>query len=243
MDDGRVLWTPSKRFASESRLSRFIAWLDDERGRSFDDYDELWRWSVDDLEGFWGSIWEFFAVPADAPPTRILSERIDAGGVVVRRRQAELRGDRPRGRRRPPGDRVRTGGRLRGLVHAAGVGRRGRGRGGRSPRAGGAARRSRGRVPAQHPRGRHRVPGVGEHRGDLVVVLAGLRRTGRDRSFPADPTLRPVRGRALPLRRHDVRSPRRPRSHRRRDPVGPMCRGPVGRTPRSRMRAGRHGQT
>ena len=31
-----------------------------ERGRR--DYDELWRWSVDDLEGFWASIWDFFGV-------------------------------------------------------------------------------------------------------------------------------------------------------------------------------------
>ena len=27
-------------------------------------YDELWRWSVDDLEGFWGAVWEFFDVQA-----------------------------------------------------------------------------------------------------------------------------------------------------------------------------------
>jgi len=28
------------------------------RGQSFADYGELWRWSVDDLPGFWSSIWE-----------------------------------------------------------------------------------------------------------------------------------------------------------------------------------------
>jgi acetoacetyl-CoA synthetase len=40
----------------------------DERG--FSDYHELWRWSVEDLEGFWGAIWERFEVgPA---PTRVL---------------------------------------------------------------------------------------------------------------------------------------------------------------------------
>ena len=29
----------------------------------FDSYDELWRWSVDDLEAFWASMWDFFDVP------------------------------------------------------------------------------------------------------------------------------------------------------------------------------------
>src|SRR5262249_53540210 len=33
----------------------------------FEDYDALWRWSVDDLEGFWGSLWRYFDVMSDTP--------------------------------------------------------------------------------------------------------------------------------------------------------------------------------
>jgi acetoacetyl-CoA synthetase len=73
--EGRVLWTPTERFVAESRLAGFIAWLRDERGLEFDDYDALWRWSVDDLEGFWRAIWDFFDVPASAQPMRILTDR------------------------------------------------------------------------------------------------------------------------------------------------------------------------
>src|SRR5215211_6431600 len=32
------------------------------QARGFSDYHELWRWSVDDLEGFWGSLWDWFEV-------------------------------------------------------------------------------------------------------------------------------------------------------------------------------------
>ena len=32
------------------------------RERGHGSYDELWRWSVEDLEGFWASIWDFFGV-------------------------------------------------------------------------------------------------------------------------------------------------------------------------------------
>jgi acetoacetyl-CoA synthetase len=43
------------------------------RGRSFASYDDLWRWSVEDLEGFWGSVWEFFGVSAHRPPGPMLA--------------------------------------------------------------------------------------------------------------------------------------------------------------------------
>src|SRR3954469_6369021 len=52
-------------------------WLRAERGRDFASYDELWRWSIDDLEGFWASIWDFFEV--GAPYERVLSERVMPG--------------------------------------------------------------------------------------------------------------------------------------------------------------------
>jgi acetoacetyl-CoA synthetase len=45
------------------------------QGRSFSTYDELWRWSVTDLEGFWQSAWEHLGVRASAPPTCVLASR------------------------------------------------------------------------------------------------------------------------------------------------------------------------
>ena len=40
----------------------------------FQDYDELWRWSVDDLPAFWSSIWEFFEVKSHAPYEAVLAD-------------------------------------------------------------------------------------------------------------------------------------------------------------------------
>src|SRR5205085_9338047 len=39
----------------------------------FDDYESLWQWSVDDLEAFWASIWEFFGIAS--PYERVLADR------------------------------------------------------------------------------------------------------------------------------------------------------------------------
>ncbi|MFE6287443.1 acetoacetate--CoA ligase [Streptomyces sp. NPDC057877] len=38
------------------------------------DYAALHRWSVTDLEGFWGAVWEYFGVEAHSPYERVLAE-------------------------------------------------------------------------------------------------------------------------------------------------------------------------
>ncbi len=60
MDEGRILWTPPEQLLSNSRLARYQSWLSEERGLAHDGYDGLWRWSVDDIDGFWLSIWDHF---------------------------------------------------------------------------------------------------------------------------------------------------------------------------------------
>jgi acetoacetyl-CoA synthetase len=72
---GELLWEPSAELVERSRLTEFMRWLERERGLSFADYEELWRWSVDDLDGFWSAIWEFFDVQADGEPAPVLASR------------------------------------------------------------------------------------------------------------------------------------------------------------------------
>ncbi len=67
MPAGRLLWEPDSAFARRTNIAAFMKWLE-KRGQSFDGYQELWSWSVDDLEGFWGSVWKYFEVSdADYP--------------------------------------------------------------------------------------------------------------------------------------------------------------------------------
>ena len=72
---GQVLWTPSADDRERSELARYLHWLRRERGLDLADYDALWRWSVTDLEGFWSSIWAYFAVRAHTPYERVLGSR------------------------------------------------------------------------------------------------------------------------------------------------------------------------
>ncbi len=71
-----MLWEPSPAFARRTNIAGYMKWLE-KRGQKFDDYDSLWRWSVDDIEGFWGSIWKYYQVSdADYP---VLAERTMPG--------------------------------------------------------------------------------------------------------------------------------------------------------------------
>ncbi|HEU0202204.1 MAG TPA: acetoacetate--CoA ligase, partial [Burkholderiaceae bacterium] len=66
------LWAPSADTIRHAQVTAFAEWLARERDLQFADYDALWRWSVDDLEGFWSAVWQFFGVQASAPYERIL---------------------------------------------------------------------------------------------------------------------------------------------------------------------------
>jgi acetoacetyl-CoA synthetase len=47
-----------------SQLTRYLHWLAENRDLHFDDYHALWRWSVTEIEEFWGTLWEYFDVIA-----------------------------------------------------------------------------------------------------------------------------------------------------------------------------------
>jgi acetoacetyl-CoA synthetase len=72
---GELLWEPSAELVERSRLTEFMRWMQRERDLSFAGYDDLWRWSVDDLDGFWSAIWDFFEVQGDGERSPVLGSR------------------------------------------------------------------------------------------------------------------------------------------------------------------------
>ncbi len=70
-----ILWQPSPERVERAWLTSYRRWLERRLGRTFSGYAELWRWSVDDVDGFWRSIWDFFDVQADGSPERVLGRR------------------------------------------------------------------------------------------------------------------------------------------------------------------------
>ncbi|MGH3718267.1 MAG: acetyl-coenzyme A synthetase N-terminal domain-containing protein, partial [Pseudonocardiaceae bacterium] len=74
MSEPRILWRPDPAAVARSQLAAFRGWLASSRGVVVADYDGLWRWSVADLEGFWGAFAEFAGVRFHAPAARVLTD-------------------------------------------------------------------------------------------------------------------------------------------------------------------------
>ena len=56
------------------RIRLYQDWLARERGLAFATYDDLWRWSVTDLDAFWQSIWDYFGLQSPTPHTAVLAD-------------------------------------------------------------------------------------------------------------------------------------------------------------------------
>ena len=77
--DGTLLWKPTEDSLARARITRYLTWLQSEKHLEFADYASLWEWSVSDLDGFWGSLWEFFDIIAHAPYQAVLGNRAMPG--------------------------------------------------------------------------------------------------------------------------------------------------------------------
>jgi acetoacetyl-CoA synthetase len=81
VSEGTLLWEPSAAVQETANLTRYMDWLENERGLAFGSYPELWHWSVTDLDAFWESIWDFFGIKASKGYESVLSERQMPGAV------------------------------------------------------------------------------------------------------------------------------------------------------------------
>lgn len=68
----KLLWTPSAERISKTRMHDYMQWLQKDKGLQFSDYNSLWQWSVEHLEEFWETVWQYFDIHSTQPYTRIL---------------------------------------------------------------------------------------------------------------------------------------------------------------------------
>ena len=211
----RVLWEPGEAFAGRTRLRAYKQWLSAYHGVDVTSYDELWRWSIGDLEGFWSSIAEYFEVRFHEAPQTVLERREMPGARwfagatlsypehIFRGREDDAVAIRHASELRPLEE--MTWAQLRELTARIQAGLRALGVGPRRPRRG---------VHAEHRRDGRGVSGDRRPRRGLVELLAGLRRALGDRPLRPDRADGAARGRRLSLRRPRLR----PRRRRRGDP-------------------------
>lgn len=84
IEEGTLLWEPTEEVRRQANLTRYMSWLQEERGPHFEDYDELWQWSVSELEAFWQSIWDYFEIKASQPASEVLARETMPGAQWFR---------------------------------------------------------------------------------------------------------------------------------------------------------------
>jgi acetoacetyl-CoA synthetase len=58
------LWEPSEERIEQANMTRFIRFVNQRYGRTFRAYDELYRWSVENIPDFWAAMWDFAHIKA-----------------------------------------------------------------------------------------------------------------------------------------------------------------------------------
>src|SRR5690625_2518864 len=75
VEEGTLLWEPTNERINQSNLQKYMNWLKTEKDLNFTDYSSLWTWSVDEVEAFWESLWEYFNIIYEKPYKTVLTER------------------------------------------------------------------------------------------------------------------------------------------------------------------------
>jgi acetoacetyl-CoA synthetase len=79
INEGDLLWSPSDSFIEKSNVHQFMRWLASEKGVETNNYDELWKWSVENLEAFWASTWDYFKIESGQNYSCVLADKTMPG--------------------------------------------------------------------------------------------------------------------------------------------------------------------
>ena len=63
----KCLWQPSEERIKSTNMYGFMNLVNETYGKDFTSYPELWEWSVDNIENFWKTTWEFIDIKASQP--------------------------------------------------------------------------------------------------------------------------------------------------------------------------------
>ena len=69
------LWQPSEPRIKNTNMYRFMTLVNDRFNKEFTEYTGLWEWSVENLEDFWSTAWEFLDIKASVPYTKAIENQ------------------------------------------------------------------------------------------------------------------------------------------------------------------------
>jgi len=58
----KILWKPDPELIKKSQMRQYMEFVNAYSGTKFKTYDELWRWSVENIRAFWGTFWHYSGI-------------------------------------------------------------------------------------------------------------------------------------------------------------------------------------
>lgn len=79
--EGTLLWKPNDTQIEQTNIYQYMTWLNEHKQLYFNNYHSLWKWSVNDIEAFWESLWDYFDIQAKQDYKTILTSRNMPGAI------------------------------------------------------------------------------------------------------------------------------------------------------------------
>ncbi len=70
----KLLWEPSEENIGSSNMFRFMEVVNEKFNQQFQDYGELYQWSVENIPDFWSTLWEFAKIKASKPYDQVIDD-------------------------------------------------------------------------------------------------------------------------------------------------------------------------
>ncbi len=71
---GKKLWQPSDERIKATNMYRFMHFINEKHGQSFQEYGPLYDWSVENIPEFWAAFWEFAGIKASKPYDQVVDD-------------------------------------------------------------------------------------------------------------------------------------------------------------------------
>jgi len=70
----KPVWVPSEERKKNANITHYMKWVNEKYGKDFKTYDELYQWSIDDLENFWESVSDYVGIKYSKKHDKVLGK-------------------------------------------------------------------------------------------------------------------------------------------------------------------------
>ncbi|MGB3903586.1 MAG: acetoacetate--CoA ligase [Anaerolineae bacterium] len=70
----QLLWQPSEQRIRKTNLYDFIQHVNEQHGKDFSSYDDLYQWSIAESPGFWATLWDYGQVIHSRPYDQVVDD-------------------------------------------------------------------------------------------------------------------------------------------------------------------------